>query len=520
MKRRSFLRSSALSTAPILIGGIPIATLKHRQLFDFINMDNDKVLILIQLKGGNDGLNTLIPIDQYSNLFNARSNIIIPENQILAAEETNGFHPEMTGMKNLFDCGSLSVIQNVGYENQNRSHFRSIDIWKTASAADEVLTTGWLGRFFDDKHPAFPTGYPNEDFTDPIAITIGSLISDTCQGIGYNFSSAVNNPGNLSNLPGSDDFSYPDTKYGNELKFIAQSIQQTNAYQEVLAMASAKGSNLSTLYNEDDESRLKEQLKIIARLISGGLKTKIYIASIGGFDTHANQAESEDTTIGKHAQLLKELSDAIAAFQDDVQLLGIDERVVGMTFSEFGRRIKSNGSLGTDHGTAAPMFLFGSCVNPGIVGSNPTISNSVENNEGVAMELDFKSVYGSVLMDWFEVEESAIKTTLFNDFTYMPLLGSCATTSVSDPTENRFEIRINPNPVSNDARISMIIGEPSKVKITLFDSIGSQLRTVADQSIDSGQQHISVDFHDLPAGTYYLRCRFPSYAKSIRFVKL
>lgn len=501
---------------------MPIATLKHRQLFDFINMDNDKVMVLIELKGGNDGLNTFVPLDQYSNLFNARENIIIPEDKILKIEDSNGFHPAMTGMKTLYDCGALSVIQNVGYENQNRSHFRSIDIWKTASTADEYLTTGWLGRWLDDKHPEFPTGYPNEDNPDPLAITIGSLTSDTCQGIGSNFSSAVNNPENVSNLPGGEDFSYPDTKYGDELTFLAQSIQQTNAYQEVLSNAGAMGSNQSLKYEEEGGSRLKEQLKIIARLISGGLRTKIYIASIGGFDTHAFQAESEsDTTIGKHAELLKELSDAIEAFQDDLQLQSLDQRVVGMTFSEFGRRIKSNGSLGTDHGTAAPMFLFGSCVNSEVIGNNPTISNNVAGNEGVAMEIDFKSVYGSVLMDWFDVDESAIKATLFPDFTYMPLLGQCAnTTSTNDPEENRFEITINPNPVSDNATVTMTLAETNWLKMTLFDGIGSQLRVITNQSINRGIQHVPADFRDLPAGTYYLRCRFKSYAKSIRFVKI
>lgn len=520
MKRRSFLKSSAYSSAPLLLGGMPISKLKHRQLFNFINMENDKVLILIELKGGNDGLNTIIPLDQYSNLFNARSNIIIPENQIINVEDDKGFHPAMTGMKTLYDCGALSVIQNVGYENQNRSHFRSIDIWNSASQADEFVNTGWLGRYLDDLHPNFPSEYPNEDYPDPLAITIGSLVSDTCQGIGSNFSSAVKDPDNLSALPGAGNFQYPDDKYGQELEILATNIQQTNAYQEVLMAASTKGNNLSTKYEEDDGSSLKEQLKVIARLISGGLNTKIYIASIGGFDTHATQVEDGETTIGEHAELLKELSDAIDAFQDDLQLLGLEQRVVGMTFSEFGRRIKSNGSLGTDHGTAAPMFLFGSCVKPGFVGSNPTIATEVEGNEGVAMEIDFKDIYGSVLMDWFEIDESSIRETLYQDFTYQELLGACNSTSALDTEENRFEIQINPNPVTDNGRITMTLDESNWLKMTLFDSGGSMLTTITNQSIDRGIHHINHDFSQLPAGTYYLRCRFNSYAKSIRFVKI
>jgi hypothetical protein len=152
------------------------------------------------------------------------------------------------------------------------------------------------------------------------------------------------------------------------------------------------------------------------------LQTKIYIVSLGGFDTHASQVEDGNTVVGAHANLLASLSDAICAFQDDINLMGLEQRVMGMTYSEFGRRIRSNFSFGTDHGDAAPLMVFGSCVNSSIIGNNPQINPQVDQNQGVNMEFDFRSVYGSILMDWFDVEESKVKQLLYNDFEYIPVL--------------------------------------------------------------------------------------------------
>ena len=188
---------------------------------------------------------------------------------------------------------------------------------------------------------------------------------------------------------------------------------QTNAYNDVIQTANDNGANLSTKYEDDDS--LASKLKIVAKLIAGGLKTKVYVVNLGGFDTHALQVDGSDQTTGDHAELLSSLSKSICAFQDDLEQLGLDERVVGMAYSEFGRRIRSNDSLGIDHGTAGPMMLFGSCVNPAVLGDNPEISPDVDNQEGVPMQFDFRSVYGSVLMDWFEVEEQVVKDLLYDD---------------------------------------------------------------------------------------------------------
>ena len=432
MKRRNFLHTAgAALSVPLFLKGMNINAMPQSPLFGALNPNSDRVLVLIQLNGGNDGLNTFIPLDQYGNLANARPNVILPENSLLAVTDTLAFHPVMTDMKTLFEEGKMGIVQSVGYPNQNRSHFRSTDIWTTASPANEFWNSGWLGRYLDTDYPAYPEGYPNEMQPDPIAVTIGNTISETCQGAAANFSLTLKDPFALSPLAENTGGEVLDTPYGEELAFLRTTIAQTNAYSEVVVAAAEAGSNLAT-YPEDNS--LAQALKNVALMISGGLQTKIYVVNIGGFDTHANQVVPGDTTTGEHAELLSLLSEAVGSFQKDLELLGLEERVIGMTFSEFGRRIKSNDSNGTDHGTAAPLLLFGTCVNSDVLGENPQIAEEVENSEGVPMQFDFRNVYGTVLMDWMEVEEDLVRDIIFPEFQHLPILEPCNTPTSTSAT--------------------------------------------------------------------------------------
>jgi uncharacterized protein (DUF1501 family) len=198
---------------------------------------------LIQLSGGNDGLNCVIPLDQYSALSQVRPNLLIPETSVLQVENTLGFHPSMAKMKELYMDGKMGVVQGVGYPNQDRSHFRSTDIWTSGSAATEYVSTGWLGRYFNNSHPDYPEGYPNSEFEAPFALTMGSLVSETCQGPLVNFSLALNDPFALKPLSESEAGNYPDNNYGKELRFLADAIAQTNAYSDVILTAAEGGSN-------------------------------------------------------------------------------------------------------------------------------------------------------------------------------------------------------------------------------------------------------------------------------------
>ncbi|MEL7123616.1 MAG: DUF1501 domain-containing protein [Bacteroidota bacterium] len=519
MKRRNFLRNTGTAVSlPIFLNGFPVSAIAGSPLFNSMNSDSDRVLVLIQLNGGNDGLNTLIPLDQYDNLYKHRSNVIIPSDNILDFTDTIGLHPNMTGIKSVYEEGQMGIVQSVGYPNQNRSHFRSTDIWTSASSSEEVITTGWIGRYLNSIHTEYPDAYPNDQYVDPLAITMGNVVSETCQGMTANFSLTLNDPFALGQLTESEGSELPDTYYGEELQFLRTTLAQTNAYSENITIAANKGNN--TL-EYPGGNRLAEQLKNVALLISGGLKTSIYVVSLGGFDTHADQVIENQPLLGDHGTLLQQLSDAVQAFQADLNQLGLSERVVTMTFSEFGRQIQSNFSLGTDHGTAAPLMLFGSCVNPVILGHNPEIGQEIERQEGVPMQYDFRDVYGSVLMDWFDVEEDAVKSLLYPEFTHIPILKDCSALTSSDWIDNiqPLELEVSPNPCSNWVQASFET-EGEWVKLSVFNAFGSELKVVTSQKLSQGEHKIQIDMSQFPKGHYYLRLMRDSRQVTKRFIKV
>lgn len=483
-----------------MLNGFRLGAMPMSSLFSSLNVENDRVLVLINLIGGNDGLNMVIPMDQYDKLANARGNILLPQSQLLGVGFDSALHPAMVGLKGLFDNGKMTVVQSVGYPNQNRSHFRSSDIWSSGSPAGEVWTSGWLGRYLDDQYPGYPTGYPSPEYPDPFAITIGSLVSETCQGTITNFSLAINDPFNLSPLADPVSEPVPDTPYGDELSFLRTSIAQTNLYSDSIEVAANAGANV-VAYPEDFS--LGRALKNVALMISGGLQTKVYIVSIGGFDTHANQVDQDDTTIGNHANLMSQLSQAVASFQLDLQAQGLDERVLTMTFSEFGRRIRSNESFGTDHGDAAPLMMFGSCVAPGFVGNNPEIPDEPEVQEALSMQYDFRNVYGSILQDWFQIPEDTVRQILYAGYQHLPLIQGCETINSTNENSAPIEIVAAPNPFINQFRVSFACGN-ERVRLSVYNSIGHEMAVAFDKTLPAGEHQATIDAQEWPAGHYYL----------------
>ena len=419
MKRRDFIKTVApVAVVPFFSNKIFAAAYTPSVLnvvaLLTLGSENDRVLVIVQLTGGNDGLNTVFPMDQYSNLMNARSNILMPDTAPLMLGSTQtGIHPSMVGLKRLYDDHKLAVVQSVGYTSQNYSHFRSTDIWTTGASSNEVLTNGWGGRYLEYAFPGYPDAYPSAAMPDPLAIQIGSNLSPALQG--YEISTGQTVPtsfnGSITSLLSYTNSNTPPGNVGTELAFLRNQQVFANQYASRIVSAWNGGTNLAT-YATTSTSSIAQQLKIVARLIKGGLKTKIYWVSLGSFDTHANQVVTSDKTTGAHATMLASLSDAIAAFQSDLLQMSLEDRVVGFTFSEFGRRIKSNGSTGTDHGAAAPMFVFGSKVNWGVIGSNPVIPVNAGTNDQVAMQFDFHKIYASILQNWFCVPQGDAETIL------------------------------------------------------------------------------------------------------------
>ena len=415
----------------------------------------------------------------------------------------------------MFNEGKLSVIQNVGYPEPNRSHFRSMDIW-TTGALDINQTSGWLGRYFDSAYPNFPDAYPNVDYQDPFAISMSSEVSSTCQGLMGNFSHAVSNPFNSSNLL-LTSVTNDGTYYGGQIEYISTLINQTNEYGEQISSAASSGNSLSNLY--DPLNPLAVQLKYVAQMISGGLKTKVYILNVNGFDTHDGQVDANDVQEGLHANLLQRISDAVRAFQHDLQLLGLEQRVAGLTFSEFGRQIASNGSLGTDHGDAAPLLMFGSCISSGIIGANPQIPNQVNNQAGLTMAIDFRDVYASILKDWFEVDPNVIQGLFEQQINYLDLLQGC-TNSIADSGEiAQQKSLVYPNPSLNQHQIQFN-SRGEHYEIFLVDQQGKVRSKVFEGFVSAGTVNQTFEVAFLAQGTYYYLLKSAAHQELVSFQKL
>jgi uncharacterized protein (DUF1501 family) len=502
MRRRDFIRTIAPVT---FLGGFKINALSHLPFFDALPgaADNDHVLVLVQLIGGNDGLNTVIPLDHYGDYMAARSNIAIPQSKILSLSKDpkTGLHPSLTGLHSLYDNDKLAVLQSVGYPFPDGSHFRSTDIWLTGADSDQYLDTGWTGRFLSDTYANFPVGYPNEAMPDPLAIQIGSVISPVFMAQTGTTAMAVPTDTAFYDLINGITEPEPDTPMGNELTYLRAVARQTNKYADVIESAAKKITSQSSY----PDGELAAQLKTVARLIAGGLKTKVYMVSMGGFDTHGGQVQGGDTTTGNHANLLKQLSDAITAFMTDCQHLGVGKRVLGMTFSEFGRRIMSNGSFGTDHGAAQPVFVFGEYAATGVLGSSPDLSGTnIETN--LPMQYDFRSVYSTILRDWFCVDASDTTTMLLKNYQYLPFMKTTACNNTYDDLNNLGDklISNSPNPFTDSTTIQFKTAGGLTL-IQVFDASGKLVMVPVDQDYTQGTYVVTVATSALAAGIYYAR---------------
>jgi uncharacterized protein (DUF1501 family) len=343
------------------------------------------VLVLIQLAGGNDGLNTLIPFED-DRYFRLRPTLAIPKTRVIPIGNRLGLHPEMAGFESLFGDGKLAILQNVGYPNPNRSHFRSTEIWETAAASDDFLPTGWVGRFFDARCAGQdgPAGIHLSSETPPSFL--GTAPHET-----YGLSSrsargriaAGSRRAERALLDGVPETADPS------LSFLKHTMLDAMVTEERILAILSGARSLQTYPN----SGLGHSLRNIAALIAADLPTRVYFASLGGFDTHSNQA-------AVHAGLLATLTGAMSAFQADLEARGVADRVLTMTFSEFGRRPAENNGRGTDHGTAAPLFVMGSSIHGGIHGNPPDLDLSPKSD--LEYGIDFRGVYARILERWMD----------------------------------------------------------------------------------------------------------------------
>ena len=393
------------------------------------------IIVIIVLSGGNDGLNTVIPMTQLSELNKIRSTVMLPDTKILPLKGTDlGLHPSLTGLQSLHTENRLKVIQSVGYPNQSYSHFRSMDIWNSGSDALKYVNSGWAARYLEQKHPNFPDAYPTELYPHPLALEIGWNSSLLFTGNKAFTSVVSSNPSDFYEIINEFDNNYPSTPLGEKLKYLQLMGKQSNAYGKVLKETYGKGTDYTF-----PRSNLADQLKIVSKLISGGLNTRIYKVEIGGFDTHGNQVESGDKTKGTHANLLKEIDEAVAAFMKSLDAMNKSDRVVGMCISEFGRTVHSNGTGGTDHGSVSPIILFGNKLDPTVGGVNPVIPSNTNYSYEMDRQFDFRQVYSSLITQWMGGNKALVKDILYTDFASIPIIKAAYIDSdedgVADPLD-------------------------------------------------------------------------------------
>lgn len=552
MNRRDFIKYTGISAAgTIALGGLPLNLFAGSPALQSIlkSDTNNNVLIFVQLHGGNDGLNTLIPVSQYGQYKEIRANIAIPNkvegintrkyievDNSIPFEQQVGLHPDMIGFKQLYDEGKAAVIQNVGYPNMNGSHFRGRDIvFMGVGGQDDSLdvASGWMGRYLNHEYPNYPDAYPSETMADPIALEIGnstSLAFHREDGIPIGLN--VHSPEafyNLINSVGVDNqgILFPEGYAGEELRYLMEFETMTNVYAEQLKKVYDAGQNSSVSYPEtypgsapqgSMKNPLSGQLRLIARLLAGGIKTRIFLCRIGGFDTHGAQVEEYDHTQGTHAALLYHLSSAMKAFMDDVKELGMEERVLAMTFTEFGRRPASNDSFGTDHGTSTPVFLFGKGLKGGVLGNNPIIPE--RRGANLEYEIDYRQIYTSVVQDWFQASDVSMQETGFSDWlgNRLDLFGN-ADAIENSKFSNSISMNCFPNPAHNIITLHYFMNARGRAEISILSANGKLVEKVQDEVVLSGSNSKEINISRLPKGIYSILLNAKKNSQMVQFVK-
>ena len=401
MERRDFLKTSALASGAFLIPAFlkPLEALAKSDITGFKN------LVVIQLSGGNDGLNTIIP---YGNdiYYQKRKTIAINKPDIITLDDMLGFNPNLSALKEIYDQGWMSIVNSVGYPNPDRSHFRSMDIWQTGSDANQFLTTGWIGRYLDAACQTCKSPYTAIEVDDTLSL---AMKGNSLKGI------AVQDPNKLfqtSREPFFKDIVHDrgDVNLSEDnLGYLYKTMIETYSSADYIQ----KTSKTYTVTAEYPATGLGYQLKTVSKFINSGLQTRIYYVSLSGFDTHVGQQAQQ-------GRQLKIYADAVAAFVKDLkQTNKLDDTLI-MTFSEFGRRVEQNASNGTDHGTANNVFLFGGKLKkPGIFNSAPDLT-ALDNGD-LKYQVDFRDIYANVLDKWLDLNNSQV---LNKNFTGLDLLAT------------------------------------------------------------------------------------------------
>jgi len=514
--RRSFLQAMGIAgSGSIMLGSNMVTASSPSPLTNAIAAaESDKILILIRLAGGNDGLSTVIPIEQYDAYANARPNIYIPESKVLKLTNEFGVPSYMQSLEAMWGEGQFKAVHGVGYENQSLSHFTGSDIFANTDLTTTGFTgedTGWMGRHFESLYEDYLINPPDA----PAAIQIGQYGSLVFQGEETNYAFVTSNIDQLEriaetgeNFALNDPLLFGDCMYGDQLRFLRGVANTTYEYSGKIHQAYERGQALKCVEYQDNS--FARQLALLANLIKGNLGTKVYMISMGGFDTHGNQPLA-------HERLMTNLSVAINDFYKDLACTEQDDKVLSMTFSEFGRRIFENGSNGTDHGKAAPTLFFGSGLNgSAFVGDHPSLDDPNQRGN-LEYTMDFRDLYGTVLAEWLCVPRALVEQHLLGK-PYVPVnLGfNCSGeefpdivysdgnpdlpgppdggTDPTDPNPELEHVIVHKPyyPTEGNPSIHLEMPFTAHVDIQLYNILGQNLGTVYNAMTTEGSQEINI----------------------------
>jgi len=512
--RRSFLQALGITTggASMMLGSLPLTALFQSPLAFALNNDNDeRILVLLRFKGGNDGLNMIVPVYDYDTYRNLRPAIHLPENQMFNLSDRIAMPNTMSPLQPLWEEGMMKVVHSVGYENQNLSHFRSSDIWASASEPDVIDESGWLGRLLETSYPDFLVNPPDI----PPAIQIGGIGNQAfIDSMNVNISVSVNDPNELYEIAQNgqlyDVNNLPSCLYGDQLGYMRSVANSTFFYAEAIKEAYDASSN-----QVEYSGYLGNQLAIVARLIKGNLGTSLYMVTLDGFDTHAGQNEV-------HPRLMMDVANSVRAFYDDLAFADKAKSVLSMTVSEFGRRPDQNASAGTDHGAGAPMLLFGEGLNgSGFVGAEPDLQN-FDRNGNIIYDIDFREIYATVLENWLCVEAPTVNSVLGNSFNRLDLGIACTTaTSINGVAAPAIQHSVR---YISAQQVDIVYTLPSatQVRVDVFNILGQPVATLVDAYQLAGEYQVTFTSRGyLASGQYFYRIQAGNRAVSqaIRIVR-
>ncbi|MFC5449495.1 DUF1501 domain-containing protein [Paenibacillus aestuarii] len=409
LTRRDFLLKGSALIATLGLGGGLIYNHFGKSVFtpEAESSADDPILVVVQLNGGNDGINTLIPYGQ-GVYYDERPTLAYKQNEVLALDNQVGLHPSLAGMAALYKLGKLAIIQGVGYPKPDHSHFRSMEIWQTAEP-DTISHSGWLARYVE-------SSLMRSD--NPLkAIQIGNAASKAFSSDKLNFpviqslesyqlidpKTAMMEKNRI--LKAFQDMYNPDGQL-DQLRVASQ--RGRDAYQSVEAIHALSANYVNKITYPN--SGFARDLQLVSKLLAGGAGTRVFQVQLGGFDDHADEKE-------QHARVLQQLDEGLTAFYKDMETQGLQDRVAVMIFSEFGRRVRENGSGGTDHGTAAPMFVLGGRVKGGLYGDYPSLTQL--DNGDLKYEVDFRAVYGTLIDKWLQGDAAGVLGKSYEKLTFI-----------------------------------------------------------------------------------------------------